>query len=123
MAERQDETFVHLQSLEVRTSSVAAVDIIVAQARQNPRSQLRWLSLLRQVRAWVYVPEMRYMIMASFVGFFILLGLIADPPVDPIPYDQHIQAYMDQQYAAVDVLDDVEFPEERWADDFLSDDI
>jgi hypothetical protein len=96
-----------LRALRVPSTSEQAISRIQAAARENPRKGWRWLGALRQMRALVYTPPMRYAIMASMVAFFIVVGLLSSPPsVAPHITDQAL-------------LIDIDFEEEHWADNFL----
>lgn len=60
-----------------------AVEQILQMAQATPRQRVQAFDPLRTLRAWIYVPQMRYAIMASVVGLFMLVGLIADPQPAP----------------------------------------
>lgn len=89
-----DELHSYLNELRLPETSGTSAQRIIAHARQNPRPVWKWLSLLRQLRAGLYLPQMRYVVMASMVGMFILIGLLGPSPKAPamrIADDQLLQ--------------------------------
>lgn len=107
---RPDETYNLLVQLNVPPARDSHREAILAAAAAHPRRSPGWFDMLRQLRAHLYVPQMRYAIMAGVVGFFILVGLVANPPVSQT---------QDTQLAANELLDDIEFSEEEWGDDWM----
>ena len=82
-----DDLETHLRELHIPAANPQAVHRIVSHARAHPRPVWKWLGFLRQLRATIYLPQMRYAVMASLVGAFILIGLAnpdhpAAPPQD-----------------------------------------
>lgn len=71
-----DDLQIRLNQLEVPRPSPASTQAILAAAYATPRRQAAFLAPLRRVRAWIYVPQMRYVVMASVVALFIGVGLI-----------------------------------------------
>ena len=95
MDKKQDETLQILTSFRPKEPTGAAVQNIVREARANPRNTWKWLGALRQMRAFIYVPQTRYVIMASVVGFFIVVGLIGQQPPMTNLQEQQIAAIGD----------------------------
>ncbi len=106
-----DETHSLLAQLHVPQARTAHCEAIIAAARQHPRRSLAWLDALRTLRAHLYVPQMRYAIMASVVGAFILIGLAGNALRDNT---------QQTRIAANELLDDVDFAEEHWQENFLT---
>ncbi len=109
MPEQHDELRSILRTLRVPRASPDAVMRIQAAARDNPRRLWRWVAALRQLRAWVYIPAMRYVIMAAMVGVFIMIGMVTSPPETP------------KRITEEALLIDIDFAEERWAEQFFAD--
>ena len=88
-----------LANLRIPAPSADAALRVMQAARAQPPRGFAWLRALRQIRAGIYLPQSRYIIMASMVGAFILVGLIHQP----LP---------SEQLARHDPLFDVAFDEE-----------
>ena len=88
--------------------------MIVEQASKAPRKQWEWLRLLRLWRAWLYVPTMRYFVMASAVAIVIMIGLLGrlHTTTPELADDHH---YM---VDGIHILDDIDFGESQILDDF-----
>jgi hypothetical protein len=110
---RNDDIHQLLSGLSVPPARTAHRDAIIAHARANPRAQIKWLARLRELRAYLYVPQMRYAIMGSVVGCFILIGLFASPA--------HKQMTA-KPLKKSELLADITFSEEEWTNNFWSND-
>jgi hypothetical protein len=113
----KDDAYQHLNSLYVPTGNPMAVDNLLREARNTPRSQWLVFSLLRFIRAYLFIPSVRYAIVVGVVCFFILVGLVADPPGAPDGGEDYAGGTVQR----ANMLTDVDFPEEHWAEDFWSD--
>lgn len=109
MPEQHDELRPILRTLRVPDPSADAVPRIQEAARDNPRRLWRWIAALRQLRALIYIPAMRYAVMAVMVAFFVIIGMLSSPPSTP------------KQITEEALLIDVDFAEERWAEQFFAD--
>lgn len=105
--EPQDTARLWLKSLAIPPASEQAVSRISQLARENPRRLWKGVGLFRQARALIYIPRMRYVIMACMVAFFIAVGMVDSPP------PTH-RTLTDEA-----LLLDVDFEEEYWADNLL----
>ncbi|MCI5049356.1 MAG: hypothetical protein MRY32_03385 [Rickettsiales bacterium] len=113
-----------LRSLYIPAADDAAVSRIVQLAKENPRRQFPLFAPLRLLKAWLYVPSMRYVVMASVVGLFILIGAVGNPPTAPEATtiaQQEAAPSNQQDMPETMLLYDVEFAEEEWAENFFAD--
>lgn len=120
----EDDVLVRLQALHIPPASDDAVARILSKAKESPRRMLPGIGLLRQFRAAIYIPSMRYVIMASVVGFFILVGMIFDPEPTASLQEEFAQNVADETglTALSDLLYDVDVDdEEGWEKDMLAD--
>ena len=115
----KDVALEHLRSLHVPPADSAAIERIMEHARAKPKRQWAPFAAIRMLKAWIYVPFMRYIIMASVVGFFILVGTYGEYYQDPTAPQQVASAENEDPMSMDEMLFDVEFPEEQWADNFL----
>jgi|GEM_PF-4994887 len=120
----EDDVLIRLQALHIPAASNDAVSRIVQKAQTSPRRMLPGIGILRQIRAAIYIPSMRYVIMASVLGFFILVGLIFDPSPTTSIQEEFAQNVADETglTALSDLLYDVDVDdEEGWEKDMLAD--
>lgn len=68
-----------LDILTVPEPSAHSVAQLVSYAKEHPRHLPAPLMWLRQLRAFLYLPSSRYVVMACMVGFFIVVGLVGTP--------------------------------------------
>lgn len=110
---QRDEIGARLDGLAVPEPRSNATHHILQAARSMPKKRTHFLNPLRQLRAWIYVPQMRYAIMAGVVGFFILLGLTSrSVPPSPTPASTQEMARITPDMIPDDlVLYDLEFEE------------
>lgn len=113
-----DETFALLKAMHIPDASPQAAASIIAHARANPRQGWRWLQLLRQLRAFIYLPQSRWVLAVSVVGFFIAVGLIGRMNGTLQPEQTTVA-----QLPGEDLLLDVDFEFEHEKDRYLLSDI
>ena len=65
-----------LAGLQIPEAPSNATHRIMQAAMAEKRRQLSWLNWPRQLRAFIYVPSTRMVIMASVVCLFIGIGLV-----------------------------------------------
>ncbi len=113
-----DEVNTLLHAMRVPAASSHATQRLVQHATQNPRQGWRWLMLWRQLRAVIYLPQSRWIMAYSVVGFFILVGLIGRMNGTLQP-EQTITTKLSDD----DLLLDIDFEFEHEKDRYLLSDI
>lgn len=119
----EDDVLTHLQSLRIPAPSDDAVARIMDAAKASPRRVLPVLAWLRQLRAALYIPSMRYVIMGGVVGFFILVGLVFQPIPTASIQGQVAENMVDEGglMALSDMLFDVDIiDEDDWDESFMA---
>lgn len=113
-----DETLTILSAMKIPPARTIAMQQLVQHARQHPRPGWRWLQIMRQLRAVIYVPQSRWILAVSVVGFFIIVGLIGR--MNGTLQHEHTVA---TQLPDEDLLLDVDFEFEHKKDRYLLSDI
>lgn len=83
-----------LAKLEIPPAASNATYRIMKAAEQTKRRQIHWLNKPRQLRALLYIPSVRYVVMASVVAFFIAVGL-SNRIMNPAAQSDTQQVYFD----------------------------
>ncbi len=103
-----------LATLNIPEASANAARHIVRQAETRPRHGWQWWRQLRLLRAWMYVPTTRYVIMTSAVAIAIMVGLFGKPDT-PVPT---AVSTSDHMIGGIHMLEDIDFGENQLFDDF-----
>tara|TARA_B100001123_G_scaffold409615_1_gene503917 strand:+ start:2398 stop:2775 length:378 start_codon:yes stop_codon:yes gene_type:complete len=81
----------HLQAQYIPEPSPKAIDAILHAARQEPPGLFDWLAPLKRARAFVYLPPVRYGVMASVLVVLVGLGMLREEPSLQAPSSQTSQ--------------------------------
>ena len=98
----QDEMKTALDAIEIPESSTGAAQRVVSQAKHMQQGGSGVLLRLRRFRAWFFQLHIRYVVMATVVMAFALIGR----------YGEYQKQQMEM--AAIDPLDGVFFAIESW---------